>query len=287
MAPSAESGPVPRLSLRGVTRDFAVGRRETRPVLDGVSFDVDPGSFVSIVGPSGCGKSTLFNIIAGLDAPTSGRVLADGVDVRGARGHAAYMPQKDLLFPWRTIAENVALGLEVQGQPRREARRRVQGAFAQFGLAGFEDALPFELSGGMRQRAALLRTVVQQRQTLLLDEPFGALDALTKLELHGWLQGVWIEHEWTALLITHDVREAILLSDRIVVLSPRPARVRLVLDVDLPKPRTPDIAAGPEFAALEREVLSALGAVPTVAGASVVSAPGSGDRTNITTEENL
>ncbi|MDA3147372.1 ABC transporter ATP-binding protein [Leucobacter sp. UCMA 4100] len=285
----------PRLSLRGVSRDFALSRGERRPVLDDVSFDVEPGSFVSIVGPSGCGKSTLFNIIAGLDTPTAGSVLADGVDVRGSAGHAAYMPQKDLLFPWRTIAQNVALGLEVQGRPRREARRQVRDSFAQFGLEGFEDALPFELSGGMRQRAALLRTVVQQRRTLLLDEPFGALDALTKRELHDWLQRVWIEHDWTALLITHDVREAVLLSDRIIVLGPRPASVRLVLDVDLPKPRTLAVAQSPEFAALERAVLAALGAgagagteAPAAAGAAPASAGlRARPRTNATPKENL
>ena len=141
-------------------------------VLKDVSFSVEPGEFVSIIGPSGAGKSTLFNIIAGLDTPTSGRATVGGT--------TAYMPQKDLLFPWRTILDNTALGLEVQGTPKKEARARARELFPQFGLDGFEDALPFELSGGMRQRSALLRTVVQGKSTLLLDEPFGALDSLTR-----------------------------------------------------------------------------------------------------------
>lgn len=253
---NAES--VSRLRLDGIVREFPLQRGQSRRVLDNVSFSVEPGEFVSIIGPSGCGKSTLFNIIAGLDLPTSGRILVDGREATGDREHTAYMPQKDLLFPWRSIVANAALGLEVQGLPRRQAREEVRRWFPRFGLDGFEDALPFQLSGGMRQRAALLRTVVQQRQTLLLDEPFGALDALTKQELQGWLQRVWIDHDWTALLITHDVREAILLSDRVVVLSPRPASVRMSLEIDLPRPRDIDTPVDPRFGKLERALLEAL-----------------------------
>lgn len=242
---------VPRLHLDGLSRTFSLSDGSHRAVLDDISLTVHPGEFVSIIGPSGCGKSTLFNIIAGLDAPSSGAVDIDG--------EVAYMPQKDALLPWRSIAANAALGLEVQGVKRREARARVRKWFPRFGLAGFEDSLPFELSGGMRQRAALLRTVVQNKSTLLLDEPFGALDALTKQDLQTWLQQVWAEHEWTALLITHDVREAILLSDRVVVLSSRPATVSLVLDVDLPKPRGIDALTSPKFLELERRLLETLG----------------------------
>lgn len=248
----------PRVSVEGLVREFPQRRGAPLKVLDEVSFTVEAGEFVSVIGPSGCGKSTLFSILAGLDRATAGSILIDGVPLAPGQNHAAYMPQQDLLFPWRTVAANAALGLEVQGVPRREARRRVREWFPRFGLAGFEDARPFELSGGMRGRAALLRTVVQQRRTLLLDEPFAALDALTKQELHGWLQEVWLEHAWTALLITHDVREAILLSDRIVVLSPRPATVRRVVDVPLPKPRGIHTLADPRFVAIEREVFAAL-----------------------------
>lgn len=244
---------IPKLSLDAVSRTFG-----DLQVLDRVSFDVAPGEFVSLVGPSGAGKSTLFNIIAGLDSPSSGQVLFNGTDARGRRDQTAYMPQKDLLFPWRTIEENAALGLEVQGMRRADARARVREWFPRFGLEGFEKALPFELSGGMRQRAALLRTVVQERSTLLLDEPFGALDSLTRQEMQQWLQEVWAGNEWTALLITHDVREAVMLSDRVVVLGPRPASVREIVEVDLPRPRGVDQLASPAFGELERRILELL-----------------------------
>lgn len=233
------------LELKDISRAF-----DGRQVLDRVSFDVEPGEFVSLIGPSGAGKSTLFNIIAGLDTPDSGQVRFDGT--------TAYMPQKDLLFPWRTIEANAALGLEVQGVPKKEARARAREWFPQFGLEGFEKALPFQLSGGMRQRAALLRTVVQEKSTLLLDEPFGALDSLTRSDLQVWLQGMWAEHDWTAMLITHDVREAIMLSDRIVVLNPRPASVREIITVDLPRPRGTEVLSSPAFGELERRILEHL-----------------------------
>ncbi|SJM55880.1 ABC transporter ATP-binding protein [Gulosibacter sp. 10] len=249
---------VPRLRLSDLVRTFPGRRGEPLRVLDGISLSVAPGEFVSVIGPSGAGKSTLFNLIAGLDRPTSGRIEVDGRDATGSPAHAAYMPQRDLLFPWRTVLANAALGLEVQGVRRAEARARVRELFPRFGLAGFEDAHPFELSGGMRQRAALLRTVAQGRPTLLLDEPFGALDSLTRMELQAWLQEVWAEHSWTALLVTHDIREALLLSDRVVVLSPRPARVTLALEVALPRPRGIEATTGPEFAALERTLLEHL-----------------------------
>ena len=233
------------LELKEISRAFG-----DRQVLDRVSFDVAPGEFVSLIGPSGAGKSTLFNIIAGLDTPDSGEVRFDGT--------TAYMPQKDLLFPWRTIEANAALGLEVQGVPKKEARARAREWFPQFGLEGFEKALPFQLSGGMRQRAALLRTVVQEKSTLLLDEPFGALDSLTRSDLQTWLQGMWADHDWTAMLITHDVREAIMLSDRIVVLNPRPASVREIITVDLPRPRGTEVLSSPAFGELERRILEHL-----------------------------
>ena len=242
-----------RLSLQSVSHTFG-----SLHVLDSVSFDVASGEFVSLVGPSGAGKSTLFNIIAGLDAPDSGSVLFDGTPAQGRRDLTAYMPQKDLLFSWRSILANAALGLEVQGVPRKEARARARAWFPRFGLDGFEDSLPFELSGGMRQRAALLRTVVQERSTLLLDEPFGALDYLTRQELQTWMQQVWADNSWTALLITHDVREAVMLSDRVVVFSPRPATVREIVEIDLPRPRGIDVLASPEFGEYERRILNLL-----------------------------
>lgn len=235
---------VPVVELATVTKSFG-----TRRVLDGIDLAVRQGEFVSVIGPSGCGKSTVFGIVAGLDSPDSGSVSAPT---------CAHMPQKDLLFPWRSVLENTALGLEVQRIPKKQARARAAELFPRFGLAGFEDARPHQLSGGMRQRAALLRTVVQDRSVLLLDEPFGALDSLTRTEMQTWLQDVWQQYRWTVLMITHDVREAVFLSDRVIVLSARPATVRREVVVDLPRPRELPIVTSPEFAAVERELIEVL-----------------------------
>ena len=168
------------------------------------------------------------------------------------------MPQKDLLFPWRTVLENTALGLEVQGVPKREARAKAQELFPVFGLDGYEEARPAQLSGGMRQRAAMLRTVVQGHDLLLLDEPFGALDSLTRTGMQTWLQSMWLEYGWTVLMITHDIREAVYLSDRVIVLSNKPARIRCQIDVPLPRPRNLEIVTTPAFAAVEAELMGVL-----------------------------
>ncbi|MGX6511812.1 ABC transporter ATP-binding protein [Rhodococcus sp. SJ-2] len=239
------------VTLSGVHRSF-----DGNHVLDGIGFDVSPGEFVSVIGPSGSGKSTLFGLIAGLDTPDEGIVTVGGAPA--SPGRAALMPQKDLLFPWRTVLDNCALALEVQGVPRREARARARALFPTFGLAGFEEARPSQLSGGMRQRAALARTVIQQREILLLDEPFGALDSLTRTDMQLWLQAVWLRDRWTVLMITHDVREAVLLSDRVLVLSPRPARILHEVRVGLPRPRSLELLTDPEFVAVERELVSVL-----------------------------
>jgi ABC-type nitrate/sulfonate/bicarbonate transport system ATPase subunit len=228
------------------------------PVLGGVSLTVASGELVAVVGPSGCGKSTLFDVVAGLERPDAGRVLVDGADATGRTDAFAYMPQQDLLFPWRTVLDNTTLGLEVAGMRRRAARERARPLFAEFGLDGFEGVRPDELSGGMRQRAALLRTVVQDRPVLLLDEPFGALDALTRTEMQVWLSRMRARFDWTVLLVTHDVREAVLLADRVVVLAPRPTSVRRVVTVDLPRPRDVSVITDPVFVAAEAELLGAL-----------------------------
>ncbi|MFT4306308.1 MAG: ABC transporter ATP-binding protein [Microbacterium sp.] len=248
----------PRIALEHLHKEFDLGGGGVRRVVDDVSFDVGPGEFVAVIGPSGCGKSTMFNIIAGLETPTSGDVLVDGTSAIGQREHTAYMPQKDLLFPWRSIVENTALGLEVGGVRKKTARAKAAALFPRFGLAGFEQSYPFELSGGMRQRAALLRTVLQEREILLLDEPFGALDSLTRIEMQNWLQDVWAENSWTAVLITHDIREAVYLADRIIVLSARPASVRLNLEVALPRSRELAITTSPEFARIEQQLIEVL-----------------------------
>jgi ABC-type nitrate/sulfonate/bicarbonate transport system ATPase subunit len=240
-----------KLVIEGLRKSFGA-----LAVLDGVDFDVAPGEFVALVGPSGCGKSTLFDVVAGLEPPDAGRVLVDGEDATGRVDPFAYMPQQDLLFPWRTVLDNTALGLEVAGVARKAARQRAGALFEPFGLAGFERSRPAELSGGMRQRAALLRTVVQDRAVLLLDEPFGALDALTRIDMQAWLEGVRERYGWTVLLITHDIREAVFLADRVLVLDPRPTSVRGEVVVDLPHPRDLAMITQPRFAELEAAVLT-------------------------------
>jgi putative hydroxymethylpyrimidine transport system ATP-binding protein len=243
----------PRLRLEGLTKAYGA-----LPVLDTVSLTVAAGEFVAVVGPSGCGKSTLFDVVAGLEPPDGGRVLVDGVEATGRTAAFAYMPQQDLLFPWRTVLDNTTLGLEVAGMRRREARERARPLFGEFGLDGFEDARPGELSGGMRQRAALLRTVVQDRPVLLLDEPFGALDALTRTEMQVWLSRTRARFSWTIVLVTHDVREAVFLADRVVVLGPRPTSVVREVRVDLPRPRDLSVLTDPAFTAAEADLLAGL-----------------------------
>jgi ABC-type nitrate/sulfonate/bicarbonate transport system ATPase subunit len=207
-----------------------------RPVeaLDDVSLRVEAGDFVSIVGPSGCGKTTLFNLVAGIETPTAGRISVGGeTDPDRRRLLTSYMFQKDLLFPWRNVLDNAALGLEVSGEAgREEARRRARELLPRFGLEGFESHQPSELSGGMRQRVALLRTLLLGRPLLLLDEPFASLDALTRRELQDWLAATWRSGSEAALLVTHDVREAVYLSKRVYVMSPRPGRIVAEIEVE-------------------------------------------------------
>ncbi len=225
------------LSLEHITK-VLTRDGHSLPILADITLQAPAGSFVSIIGPSGAGKTTLFNIIAGLDEPTSGRVLIDGHEAPNRLGRVAYMPQKDLLLPWRSVLDNAIIGLEVQGIDRSQARRQAMELTPRFGLAGFEREYPAALSGGMRQRVAFLRTFLAARDIMLLDEPFGALDALTRSELQDWLLSLWPELDLTVLMITHDVDEAVLMSDRVYVVSPRPAKVLLALDIDLPRPRS-------------------------------------------------
>ncbi len=242
-----------RLSLAGIRKSFG-----PVDVLADVTLHVGHGEFVSMLGPSGAGKSTLFQVLTGAIAADAGHIVFDGAPLEKASDKFAFMPQRDALMPWRRIIDNATLGLEVQGVSKRMARAQVEPLLETFGLAGFERHYPDQLSGGMRQRVALLRTVVQQRKMLLLDEPFGALDALTRISMQRWLEQMWEHNRWTALLITHDIREAIFLSDRIYVLSARPARVLAEIDVPLPRPRTLADLASPAAARIEAALLEAL-----------------------------
>lgn len=225
-----------RLQIQALTKSF---RRATSTldVLAGVDLAAARGEFVSVLGPSGCGKSTLFNLIVGLLQPDTGHIQIDGVPITGNTGAFAYMQQKDLLLPWRTVLGNVLLGPEIEGRPRAEARAEALQLLDQLGLKGFERSYPAQLSGGMRQRAALVRTLLLKKDILLLDEPFGALDAMTRAVMQSILLDIWQQWRQTILLITHDVDEALLFSDRIYVLTARPATVKEVVEVGLPRPR--------------------------------------------------
>jgi ABC-type nitrate/sulfonate/bicarbonate transport system ATPase subunit len=244
--------------LQGIRHVFP-GDPPVEAVAD-VSLEVAPRAFVSLLGPSGCGKSTLLRILAGLVEPTEGRATIEGESTAGHPGLAAFMPQRDLLLPWRRVEANAVLGAEIAGVPAADARQRARALYERFGLAGFERSWPAQLSGGMRQRLALLRTFLTPRGTLLLDEPFGALDAMTRREMQEWLAGVLEENPRTVLLVTHDIDEALLLSDVVYVMSPRPGRIVERIEVDLPRPRRTADTATARFAGFKAVVLGALAA---------------------------
>jgi ABC-type nitrate/sulfonate/bicarbonate transport system ATPase subunit len=226
--------------------------------LDHLSLAIGRGEFVSIVGPSGSGKSTVFNLVSGLLRPTSGRVLLDGRDVTGETGHVGYMLQKDLLIPWRTVVGNIVLGAALTRGVTDRDRREAATLATRYGLGEFLDHYPHALSGGMRQRVALMRTLALHRDVLLLDEPFGALDSQTRLDMQLWLLSIYEDLDVTIVFVTHDVDEAILLADRVVVLSRRPGRVVADLSIPLPRPRDLEVLTSPSFTELKREVLRLL-----------------------------
>jgi len=223
-----------------------------------VTLAIPQGRFVSLIGPSGCGKSTLFNIIAGLLEPSGGRVMIDGADATGTIGRVGYMLQKDLLLPWRTVLDNVILGMEIQGMPLRAARARALPLLRRYGLGGFEHLYPSALSGGMRQRAALLRTLMFDTDVILLDEPFGALDAQTKLQMQEWLLQLWSDFGKTVIFVTHDVEEAIYLSDEINVMATRPGRIVETIPVPIARPRPRSATLAPDFIAIKEHCLELL-----------------------------
>ena len=229
-----------RIAVRDLSKTFGPVISALR-VCEGVSFTVYEGEFVALVGPSGCGKSTILNIVSGLIPATGGEIRINGAPQKS--GHilrqAGYVFQRDTVFPWRTVAQNIGYGLEIQGLPKAERDARVNRVIAQARLGGFADTYPLELSGGMRQRVALMRTLIMEPQILLMDEPFGALDTHTKLGMHEILLDVWERERQTVLFVTHDLSEALTLADRIFVLSARPGRIKEVFDVGFPRPRDP------------------------------------------------
>lgn len=247
-----------KVELRHVSKTFYGDGRRIK-ALEDVSISIEAGEFVTIIGPSGSGKSTLFNLIVGLLEPDEGEICIDGEICHERISRVGYMPQRDLLLPWRNILDNVILPQEVLGVRRDSARKRAFELLPLFGLEEFAQAYPSALSGGMRQRAALLRTIMTDKEVMLLDEPFGALDALTRKELQDWLLQLWRKFEQTVIFITHDVEEALYLGDRVIVLSPRPGTVIKSEKVELPRPRRQGMVAWQQFGKQVTDLLQSLG----------------------------
>jgi len=245
-----------QISLENVTVEFA-SRALTVKAVDSISFDIRNGEFVALVGPSGCGKSTALNMIAGLLKPSAGRVTYAGAPVTGPNTRVGYMTQKDTLLPWRTVEDNVAIAFELRAQKANaaNARERVREMIELVGLAGFERHYPAELSGGMRKRAALARMLIYEPETLLLDEPFGALDAQLRLVMQQELLRLVDRRKMTVVLVTHDLEEAVALADRVVVFTSRPGRIRMMRDIGFARPRVPEkLRFTPEFGAICEEL---------------------------------
>lgn len=226
--------------------------------LESISLTLEENQIVSIIGPSGSGKSTLFNIIAGIEKADHGKILIEGNDYTGKTGRVSYMHQKDLLLPWKTILDNVSIPLMIKGIDKKVARQQAYPYFSLFGLEGFENRYPHQLSGGMRQRAALLRTYLFAKDIMLLDEPFGGLDAITKRKMQQWLLSVLENLKASILFITHDIDEALFLSDKIYVLSERPARIKAIFDIGIPRPRDNSTFTCEEFVSLKEKILNLL-----------------------------
>jgi NitT/TauT family transport system ATP-binding protein len=261
VAPLDGQSGVQRIDVRGLSKSFQLGDTTIEAVRD-ISFRVRRGEFVALLGPSGSGKSTILNMIATLVKPTSGEILIDGKPVIAGRAtpNVGYVFQRDTLFPWRTVADNIGYGLELAGVAEAERRQRVADCIAQAGLKGFEQAYPSALSGGMRQRAALMRTLVVAPQILLMDEPFGALDTHTKIDMHEVLLRIWDREQQTVLFVTHDLGEALTLADRIILFSARPGRIKDMFEVDFARPRDAvKVRETPRYAELFQHIWHSLG----------------------------
>jgi NitT/TauT family transport system ATP-binding protein len=259
--PSSRSPDIRRIDVRRLSKSFQLAGTTIEAVRE-VSFDVRRGEFVALLGPSGSGKSTVLNMIATLIRPSSGEILIDGKQVTtgNATPNVGYVFQRDTLFPWRTVANNIGYGLQLAGASEVERKERITACIAQAGLKGFEDAYPSALSGGMRQRAALMRTLVVEPQVLLMDEPFGALDTHTKIDMHEVLLRIWEREQQTVLFVTHDLGEALTLADRIILFSARPGQIKDMFDVDFPRPRDPvKVRETPRYAELFQHIWHSLG----------------------------
>ena len=238
------------ISLRKVEKTYAPGTRAAVKVIHGVDAEIGDGEFIVIVGPSGCGKSTLLKIVAGLTPATAGRIDIGGRAVDGPLDDVGIVFQTPVLLAWRTVLKNLLLPMQLRGEDLREHLPRARELLQMAGLAGFEDKLPWQLSGGMQQRVAICRALLSDPSILLMDEPFGALDAMTREQMNLELQRIWLQTRKTVLLITHSIPEAVFLADRVLVMSERPGRVAAIYDIDLSRPRPLDIMGTPRFAAL-------------------------------------
>ena len=242
-----------KLKIDNVVKEY-VGNKGKTVALNGVSLDIKENEFICVVGPSGCGKSTLLNIIAGLLEPTSGAVYLDGKKIEGTGVERGVVFQGYALFPWRTVLKNVMFGLEMKRMPKDQAEKIAKKYIRAVGLEGFEHAYPKELSGGMRQRVAIARAYAADPEVLLLDEPFGALDAQTRVQLQSELLNTWEHEKKTCFFITHDVDEAIILAQRVIIMSARPGRIKKIVDIDIPYPRTQATKTDPRFLELKTEI---------------------------------
>jgi NitT/TauT family transport system ATP-binding protein len=242
------------ITIRDVSKRFGEVR-----ALQGVAFEVGRGEFASVVGPSGCGKSTLMRMVAGLETASSGEVAVEGRPVRGPHAGVGIVFQSAVLLPWKTVRGNVAFPFEMRGEDARPHAERIEGLIRLAGLAGFERHLPHQLSGGMQQRVAICRALAADPALLLLDEPFGALDAMTREAMNLELQRIWMESRKTVLMITHGIAEAVFLSDRVHVMTARPGTVARSFEVDLPRPRTAETVEDPRFRRLVREIRTMFG----------------------------
>lgn len=240
-----------KLELRGIHQTFP-GKKQRVSVLADISLYVKEGEFVSLIGPSGSGKSTLFHIIGGLVKPSSGEVWLDGVNVTGSKGLISYMPQQPALFPWRSIESNVALAQEVAGETRTDALAKAREWLLKVGLGGYEQELPHVLSGGMQQRVSFLRALLSPQELMCLDEPFGSLDALTRQDMQAWLLNIWEQNKRSILFVTHSIEEALFLSDRIYVLSNKPAKIIEELVIPFTRPRQESVMLEPKFQELRQ-----------------------------------
>lgn len=246
------------INVQDVCKDFISKGGKKVKALRNLTFNIKEGEFVAIVGPSGCGKTTLLKLLAGLITPDSGKILIDCKPITSSNGHIGYMSQSDSLLPWRSVLKNVETGLEIKGVPARQRKEKAQALINRMGLGGFENYYPFELSGGMKQRVAIIRTLAYEPSIILMDEPFVALDVQTRDMLEDDILRIWAETNKTMVFVTHDLSEAIILADRVFLMTSRPATFKSEYIIDLPRPRTTEIRLFPDFNKILKELWSDL-----------------------------